>query len=204
MNITVLDLDNLQETTEVLEGFDFENIEGESCVPFVLKWQLANRRLGTASVKLASEVSGSTKKIVRQKGTGGARHGGKRAVQFRGGRTCFGPRPRDFGFSIPKKIVKKALSYVLLNKIKDNKVILIDGMDKLEISTNKLNKKLKGKNINSALVAYNEEYDNFLKSLRNMYEYKSLFSSALNVYDVLHYDFLLLDRKAFDKFKEVL
>lgn len=204
MDIKVLNLDNLQETTEVLDGFNFDKIEGEACVPYVLKWQLANRRLGTASVKLASEVSGSTKKIVRQKGTGGARHGGKRAVQFRGGRTCFGPHPRDFGFSIPKKIVKKALSYVLLNKIKDNKLILIDGMDKLEVSTNKLNKKLKGKNINSALIAYNEEYENFLKSLRNMFEYKSLFSSALNVYDVLHYDYLLLDRRAFDKFKEVL
>ena len=62
MNITVLDLDNLQETTEVLDGFNFDKIEGEACVPYVLKWQLANRRLGTASVKLASEVSGSTKK----------------------------------------------------------------------------------------------------------------------------------------------
>lgn len=204
MNITVLNLDNLQETTEILDGFDFENIEGEACVPYVLKWQLAKRRLGTAKTKLLSEISGSTRKIVRQKGSGGARHGAKRAVQFVGGRTCFGPLQRDFGFSIPKKIVKKALSCVLLNKIKENKLILVEGMDNFEISTSKLDKKLKSKNINNALFAYNDEYMNFMKSLRNLYMYKALSSDALNVYDILHYDFLLLDKKAFDKFKEVL
>ena len=206
MKITVLNLDNLQESTEMLEGFDFENIEGEACVPLVLKWQLAKRRLGTAKTKLMSEVSGSTKKIVRQKGTGGARHGGKRAVQFVGGRTCFGPQPRDFSFSIPKKIVKRALSYVLRNKIKDNKLLLVEGMENFEIGTNKLDKKLKSKEINNGIFAYNieENYENFLKSLRNLYNYKALSSEALNVYDILHYDFLLLDRKALNKLKEVL
>ncbi len=204
MNIRVLNLDNLQETTEVLTDIDFDKIEGESCVPYVLKWQLAKRRLGSAKTKLMSEVSGSTRKIVKQKHTGSARHGSRRAVQFVGGRTCFGPQPRDFGFSIPKKIVKKALSYVLKNKIKEDKLILVEGIDNFEISTNKLSKKLASKNINNALFAYNTEYVNFMKSLRNLYNYKAILSKALNVYDVLNYDFLLLDKKAFEEFKEVL
>lgn len=203
MNITILNLDNLQETFEPF-NIDLENIEGDRCVPLVVKWQLAKRRLGTAKTKLMSEMSYSTRKIVKQKGSGGARHGSRNAVQFRGGRTCFGPQPRNFEYSIPKKIKEKALLCVVKHKLKDNKVIILEGLDKLEISTNKINKKLQSKNILNGLVAYNDECENFLKSLRNLYKFKSLFSDALNVYDILHYDFLLLDRKAFDKIKEVL
>ena len=152
-----------------------------------------------------SEVSGSTKKIVRQKGTGGARHGSKRAVQFVGGRTCFGPQPRDYGFSIPKKIVKKALSYVLRTKAQEGKLLLIEGMEDLELSTNKLNKKLQEKNISRALIGYDmENYKNFTLSLRNLFNYKSLIVEALNVYDILNFDYLLIDRKCLNKLKEVL
>ena len=203
MNIKVLNLDNLQESFEPL-NIDLENIEGQACVPLVIKWQLANRRLGTAHTKLMSEMSYSTRKIVRQKGSGGARHGSRNAVQFRGGRTCFGPQQRDFSYTLPKKVIKKALNCVLKEKIKDDKLIIIEGMDKLDISTNKLNKKLESKNINKGLVAYNEEYNNFLMSLRNLYNFKSLFGTALNVYDILHYDYLLLDRETFNKIKEAL
>lgn len=203
MNIKVLNLDSLQESFEPLD-IDLENIEGHACVPLVIKWQLANRRLGTASTKFMSEMSYSTRKIVRQKGSGGARHGSRNAVQFRGGRTCFGPQPKDFSYVLPKKVVKKALNCVLKEKIKEDKLIIIEGMDKLEISTNKLNKKLASKNINQALFGYNEEYINFLMSLRNLYNFKSLFNTALNVYDILHYDYLLLDRESFNKIKEAL
>ena len=140
MSIKVLNLDNLQESFEPFD-IDVENIDGQACVPLVVKWQLAKRRLGTASTKLMSEMSYSTRKIVRQKGSGGARHGSRNAVQFRGGRTCFGPQPRDFSYTLPKKVIKKALNCVLKEKIRDNKLIIIEGMDKLEISTNKLNKK---------------------------------------------------------------
>lgn len=205
MELKILNLSDLKESYEKIDGIDLENIEGEKCVPYVIKWQLAKDRLGTAKTKLMSEVSGSTKKIVRQKGTGGARHGGKRAVQFVGGRTCFGPQPRDYSFSIPKKIVKKALSCVLRNKAKEGKLILIEGMENLELSTNKLSKKLQGQNINRALIGYNvEDYKNFTLSLRNLFNYKSLVAEALNVYDIMNFDYLLIDRKCLNKLKEVL
>lgn len=204
MQLLVLNLDNLNESFENIDDIYFDKIDGEKCVPYVIKWQMARNRLGTAKTKLMSEVSGSTKKIVKQKGTGGARHGSKRAVQFVGGRTCFGPQPRDYSFSIPKKIVKKALSFILKDKIKDGKLILIDGMEKIEVSTKKLNKKLKDKNINRALVAYDEEYRNFALSLRNLFNYKSLVSNALNVYDILNYDYLLFDKKSLSKLIGVL
>ncbi|MBR2141566.1 MAG: 50S ribosomal protein L4 [Rickettsiales bacterium] len=205
MKLKVLNLNNLQESFENIDGIELDVIEGEKCVPYVVKWQLAKDRLGTARTKLLSEISGSTKKIVRQKGTGGARHGGKRAVQFVGGVTCFGPKQRDYSFSIPKKIVKKALSYVLRSKAKEGKLLLIEGMEDLELGTNKLNKKLQEKDINRALVSYDaEDYKNFSLSLRNLFNYKSLVTEALNVYDILNFDYLLVDKKNLNKLKEVL
>ena len=204
MKIQVLNLADLSDSSVDLDDVYFENIEGSKSVPVVIRWQLANRRLGTASVKYAKDVVGSTRKIVRQKGSGGARHGGKRAVQFVGGRTAFGPHPRDFGYTIPKKIVKRALSYVLRKKVLDGKVAFVEGMEKLEVGTNKLSKNLLSKGINRALVACGDEYTNFLLSLRNLYNYKSLDFSALNVYDIMNFDYLLVDKKLFDKFKEVL
>ncbi|MDR2760304.1 MAG: 50S ribosomal protein L4 [Rickettsiales bacterium] len=204
MKLVVLNLNNMKEDFETIDDIDFENLDGVLCVPQTVKWQLAGRRLGTASTKLMSEISGSTRKIVRQKGSGGARHGSKRATQFVGGRVAFGPRPRDFGFKFPKKMVKKALGYVIRDKIKNNRLILIEGMDMAPISTNGLNKKLAEKGIGRALVAYEEEYKNFLLSLRNLYNYKALFSGALNVYDIMNFDYLLVDRKSLDKIKEVI
>jgi len=204
MNLRILNLDTLKEREETLAPALLKDESGEGCVAYVINWQRANKRSGSAKTKLMSEVSGSTKKMGPQKGSGGARHGSKRAVQYKGGRTCFGPLPRDFGFKIPKKVVKKALAYVLRQKAKNKELLLIEGMEKLKISTKDLNKKLKKSKIDSALVAYAESYDNFLKSLRNIHGFKSLNANALNVYDLLHYKFLLLDIKALEKLKEVL
>lgn len=202
--ITVLNLNTLKKGTEELSSKLLEDKSGEGCVARVVNWQLANKRTGSASTKLMSEISGSTRKIRAQKGTGGARHGSIRAVQFRGGRTCFGPLPRDFGYKLPKKIVQKALKFVLREKIRKDKVIIIEGLDKLKISTKDLSKKLKDNKIGEALVVYTEAVDNFLKSLRNIPKFKALVSKALNVYDMLKYELILLDKEAFEKIKEVL
>jgi large subunit ribosomal protein L4 len=204
MKLEVLNLDTLKKREELFDDTLLKDDSGEKCVAYVVNWQRSNKRVGSAKTKLMKEVSGSTKKMGPQKGSGGARHGGKRAVQYKGGRTCFGPLPRDYSFKMPKKIVRKALAYILRNKLKDKKVVLIEGMDKLKISTKDLNKKLKNNKIDSALVAYAEVYENFLKSLRNIFSFKSLDSKALNVYDLMHYEFLLLDVKALEKLKEVL
>jgi len=204
MKLVVLNLDTLKKRDEALDATLLQDESGEKCVAYVINWQRANKRIGSAKTKLMSEVKGSTKKQGPQKGSGGARHGSKRAVQYKGGRTCFGPLPRDFGFKMPKKIVKKALAYVLRQKLKGNEVILIEGMDKLKISTKDLNKKLETNKIDNALVAYGENYDNFLKSLRNIRGFKALDSKALNVYDLLHFKYLLLDVKTIEKLTEVL
>lgn len=202
--VTVLNLDTLKKSTGEISGKLLEDKSGEKCVASVVNWQLAKKRKGSASTKLMSEIRGSTRKIRAQKGTGGARHGSVRAVQFRGGRTCFGPLPRDYGYKLPKKVVRKALKFVLRQKINEDKVIVIEGLDKLKISTKELNKKLKDNKITNALVGYTEPVDNFLKSLRNIPHFKALKSTALNVYDMLNHELLLLDKEAFEKMKEVL
>jgi large subunit ribosomal protein L4 len=169
----------------------------------VVNWQLARRRGGTACTKLMSEVSGSTRKIVRQKGSGGARHGSKRAVQFVGGRTCFGPRPLDFSFTLPKKIIKGALGFVLRDKIKNGKLLLVDKLENLPIGTGDLHRKLQQKNIKEALIVCGNNYKNFNLSIRNLYRYKCLLSNALNVYDMLKFDYLLADKKILDNLREI-
>lgn len=201
MQIKILNIDTLNVKEEVFE-ID-QNLDGEKCVPVVVRWQLANRRgKSSARSKEMSEIRGSTKKIVRQKGSGGARHGSKRATQFVGGRTCNGPKDRDFSYTIPKKIVKKALSFVLREKILNNKLIVVEDHEKLSISTKDLSKKLSSQNLVNSLFANANVYVNFLLSLRNLSKFKYVASEALNVFDILKYDTLLVDRETFEQIKK--
>lgn len=201
MKIKVLNLGNLAESTRDID-IDVENDRGRKSVPVVVKWQLAKRRAGTAKVKDLPEISGTTKKPHRQKGTGSARQGSLRNAHFVGGVKIFGPQPKDFGYKVPRKIVQAALGYVLREKIKNGELILIEGMADVPVSTKDLNKKLTEKNINKALFAINDEYDNFSKSLRNIVGHKKIIVEALNVYDVLKHNFVLVDNSMFDKLME--
>ena len=204
--IKIINIKTLKSDSESFDGSILDSDRGEKCVPYVVNWQLAGRRSGTANTKLMSEISGTTAKPYKQKGTGRARQGSLRSVQFRGGRTCFGPLTRDFSYTMPKKIVKQALAFVLRNKIKEGKLLLVEGLEDFEISTKNLDKALKNFEINKALVACENMTDNdgFLKSLRNIKHFKALPGSALNVYDIINHDFLLIERKAFDNVKEVM
>ena len=190
------------------EKFDFAvegtaKLESPRAVAYVLGWQLAKRRTGSANTKTMSEISGTTAKPHKQKGTGHARQGSKRSVQFRGGRTCFGPRARSFEYSLPKKIVKTAIADVIRLKIKENKLILFScGAD---LKTTQVNKLLKSNNINQALFLYQstESTNNITKPTRNLKNVKALDFKGLNVYDILNFDFLLLDKNLFQTIKEV-
>ncbi|MFC1658953.1 50S ribosomal protein L4 [Pseudomonadota bacterium] len=206
MKIEVINLKTLEKGKEDLSNALLEDLSGGACVSRVINWQLANKRSGSAKVKEMSEISGTTKKPFRQKGTGSARQGTKRAVQMRGGRTCFGPLQREFGYSLPKKIVQKALKFVLRSKIKEGKLIILDEVHSLDISTSSLNKKLSSCGIKKGLALYKnaEKCNNFLLSLRNIKSYKPLLINAMNVYDIMKYDVLLVDRDGFENVKEVL
>ena len=175
-------------------------IESAKSVAYVVRWQLASRRSGSAKVKAMSEISGTTAKPWKQKGTGRARQGSRRSVQFVGGRTCHGPTPRSFEFSMPKKIVKKALADVLRLRLKENKITLFSDFG-TAAKTSKLSATLTKNSISSALILFDgaEKNNKFLaQSAKNLKHVKALDAKAINVYDILHFEHLLIDSKIFE------
>ena len=205
MDVKIIDFNNSNTSSEKIDfiaNADLANLDNPKSVAYVLNWQLSKRRLGSAQTKIMSEISGTTAKPHKQKGTGHARQGSKRSVQFRGGRTCFGPRARSFEYKIPKKIVKIAIADVIKLKLKENKLILFSNNNN-QIKTNAINKVLKNNKIDNALFLYNSEANNISKSVRNIKNIKAIDFKGLNVYDILNFDFLLLDKNLLSTIKEV-
>jgi len=172
-------------------------IESAKSVAYVVRWQLAARRAGSAKTKTMAEISGTTAKPWKQKGTGRARQGSRRSVQFVGGRTCHGPMPRSFDFSMPKKIVQKALADVLKLKLRENKVALFSDFGS-EVKTSKISSTLAKNNFASALILHDGSSSALAKSARNLKNVKALDARAINVYDILNFDHLLVDSKIFE------
>jgi large subunit ribosomal protein L4 len=176
-----IDLDDLVFGAEVKEYLFWE----------VVRNQLANRRCGTAKVKERGEVRGSTRKMFRQKGTGRARQGNRTVNTHRGGGVVFGPRPRDFGYKVPKKVRRAALRSALSRRLQEQRLIVLEDFSLAEIKTKKLTEVLKRFELDSALLV-DERNENLNKSARNLKSFKFLPVEGLNVYDVLRYDNLIL------------
>lgn len=185
------------------QDFQFQGelkIESQKNLAYAIRWQLAKRRAGTAKVKAMSEISGTTAKPHKQKGTGNARQGSKRSVQFVGGRTCHGPTPRSFDFSIPKKIVKNSLSDALKAKLQENKVILLE-KSSANLKTKIINSAFKQNKIKSALILVDfqlEENHSLILAVRNLKNVKALDAKAINAYDILKFDNLIVEEKLFE------
>ncbi|MHC4269453.1 MAG: 50S ribosomal protein L4 [Planctomycetota bacterium] len=159
----------------------------------------ANHRRGTASTKTRGEVKGGGKKPWMQKHTGRARAGTNRSPIWKGGGVVFGPRPRDYSYSMHRKAKKVALQSAILSKLKDNEVILIDKLEFDSPSTKKLVNLLKSLKINeSCLIVIPELNDIIWKSSRNIYNLKVRVVSDLNAYDVIKYNKLLVVKDALD------
>jgi large subunit ribosomal protein L4 len=204
VKVKTIDLKSLEfGSKDVKIACDLELSSAKS-VAYVLSWQLSKRRAGTASIKTMAEISGTTAKPHNQKGTGRARQGSKRSVQFRGGRACHGPRPRSFDYSIPKKIAKLALFDILKLKLKEDKVIIFNNAAEIGLKTAKIGKAMKDHNISSSLVIYNSDSDAtaLVKSVRNLKNVKALDSKAINVYDIVSFDCLLIDNQVFENINE--
>jgi large subunit ribosomal protein L4 len=189
---------NFKEGIVATKNVSIESLDIQSAksVAYVVRWQLARKRSGSAKTKTMSEISGTTAKPYKQKGTGNARQGSKRSVQFVGGRTCHGPVPRSFDFSMPKKIVLKALSDALKFKLKESKITLFDNFGS-EIKTSRVNSILLKNNLQNALIVHDGSNESILKSVRNLKNVKALDVKAINVYDILSFDNILIDSKAF-------
>lgn len=158
----------------------------------VVRMQLASRRAGTHSTKTVSEVRGSGKRPYRQKGTGQARHGSKRAMNMRGGGVVFGPRPRDYSYKVPKKVIAGALRSALALRAKESTLHIVKGWNPSQPKTKDALGVLAALAAGKALVVGSVENDNLALSLRNLPQAKFLPVEGLNVYDVLYYDHLVI------------
>jgi len=161
-----------------------------------------NRRQGTASTKTRGEIRGGGRKPWAQKHTGRARAGSIRSPLWRGGGVIFGPKPRDYSFSIPRKAKKVALYSAILSKLQDNEVIVIDELVFNSPSTKRMVSLLKALGIvDSCLVIISNEDETIRLSSRNIRKLATKIVSDLNAYDVVRYKRLLITKDALDNLK---
>ncbi|MDA8232528.1 MAG: 50S ribosomal protein L4 [Magnetospirillum sp.] len=159
-------------------------------------YQLAKRRAGTHKAKGISDISGTTKKPYKQKGTGNARQGSLRSPQFRGGAVIFGPVVRSHAHDMPKKVRKLALKVALSAKAADGKLVVLDQAKATTPKTKELATRLKALGWGSVLVIDGQVDDNFALASRNMPFVDVLPSVGANVYDILRRDTLVLTKDA--------
>jgi len=205
MKCDVISLDNKKVGSVDLDDTVFGVPVRADLMSRTVNWQLAKRRAGTHATKGRSDVAGTTKKSVNQKGSGGARHGNKKAPQMRGGGVAFGPHVRDHGFSLQKKVRKLALKSALSSKQADGKLIVLDEAKLKLAKTADLVKSLAKLGWGRALVIDGAEIDtNFHLAANNLVEINILPSQGANVYDILRSDTLVLTKDAVEKLVERL
>ncbi len=170
----------------------------------VVVWQLACRRSGNASTKTRAEVRGGGKKPWRQKGTGRARAGTRRSPLWRGGGTTFGPKPRDYSYSPPKKVRKGALKVALSDKLREDNLLVIRDFELAEIKTKDFVKVLDNFETKSALVVISDSDQVMEKSSANIPHVKVLRAEGLNVYDIMRHERVILLENAVSPIEEAL
>ena len=176
----------------------------EVAMSTVVRNQLANKRQGTQKTKTRSEVSGGGKRPYRQKGTGRARHGSERSAQYVGGGIIFGPNPRSYSYTVPKKVKRLALKSALSSKVADQKLIVLENMDLDEVKTATVAKALKAIGAgNSSLIVLEGINRNAELSARNIKDVKTALVNTINVMDILKYDSLVATKAAVEKIEEV-
>lgn len=168
--------------------------------PFVVKdvvvAHMAASRQGTHKAKNRAAVTGSRRKLYRQKGTGNARAGSAQSPIRRHGGVAFGPVPRDHSISINKKVRKKALASVIGAKIQNGRMMVLENLKLESHKTRNLVRLLEGLKVDRAVIVFSESERNFELASRNLQEIKPVHSSGLNVYDVVDAHFLIMTKEA--------
>ena len=165
----------------------------------MILWQLAKRQAGTHKTKTRAEIARTGKKIYRQKGTGGARHGSARAPIFRGGGRAMGPVVRSHAHDLPKKVRALALKHALSAKVKAGGLIIVDEVKLAEPKTKVLAERFGKLGVANALIIGGAQVEeNFARAARNIPNVDVLPVQGINVYDILRRDTLVLSKAAVD------
>ena len=198
MKLDVIKLDGGKAGSVDLDDaiFGIADIRGD-ILQRVVTWQLAKRRSGNHKIQVRNEVSRTGKKMYKQKGTGSARHGSRRAAQFVGGAKAHGPVVRSHAFDLPKKIRAMALRHALSSKAKAGSIIVLDNAVLTDPKTAALRANFEKMGLKNALVIAGPEVDgNFKLAARNIPNIDVLPNAGLNVYDVLRRHTLVLTKDA--------
>lgn len=170
----------------------------------VVKWQLARRRTGNACAKTRSEVSGGGKKPWRQKGTGRARAGSTRSPVWRHGGAAFGPKPRDYDYTLPKKVRKLGLRMALSDKVKNDRLVILDDFGIDRIKTRDMVGLLKRLDVRKAVIVTDVPDEKLELSARNIPHIKVLPQGGLNVFDLLKYEYVIMKEPVVELIEERL
>lgn len=197
MKCNIVNLDNQNVGSIELADSVFAAEVRTDILDRVVNWQLANRRAGTHKTKTIAEVSGTTKKPYKQKGTGNARQGSLRATQFRGGGISFGPVVRSHAQDLPKRIRRMGMRCALSEKAQNGKLVVVDELKLSQIKTKDLLEKMNKMGLDSTLFVGGAELDkNFSLAARNIFNIDVLPQQGANVYDILRRDTLVLTKEA--------
>ena len=196
MKLTVLNLDN-QEVGDIELSEDVFGLPvRRDILARVVNWQLSKRRAGTHKTKGISDISGTTKKPYRQKGTGRARQGSLRSPQFRGGAVIFGPVVRSHEFGLQKKVRRLGLKTALSVKQAEGKLVVVDEARLDDAKTKALRARFEALGWGSVLIIDGAVNESFARAARNLPKVDVLPEQGANVYDILRRDTLVLTRAA--------
>ena len=200
-NVSVYNMEGNEVGTLELNDAVFGVEVNEHLVHMAVVRQLANKRQGTQKAKTRSEVSGGGRKPWRQKGTGHARQGSTRAPQWTGGGVVFAPIPRDYSFKMNKKERRIALKSALTTRVQENKLVVLDELKLDAIKTKDMQNVLNNLKVEKAMVVTDNE--NVIVSARNIPNVITASVGTLNVFDILKYNTVVLDKAAVAKVEEV-
>ena len=205
MKIAMIDWDNKAQGEIELSDAIFGLPKRTDILQRVVQWQRAKKQAGTHKTREIGDVSGTTKKPFKQKGTGNARQGSLRSPQMRGGAVIFGPVVRSHAIDLPKKIRQLGLKTALSVKAAEGNLIIVKDTALKAAKTSDMTQKLNALSLKSALVIDGDAVnDNFLKAIRNVKYVDALPVMGANVYDILRHEKLVLTQEAIKKLEERL
>lgn len=202
--VSVLDMAGKQVSEIQLNDAIFGIEPNKSALHIMVRSYLANQRQGTQSTLTRAEVSGGGKKPWKQKGTGHARQGSTRAPQWMHGGIAHGPKPREYGISVNKKVKKLAMQSALSAKVSENKLIVLDSLDLAEIKTQEVAKLFAALETGKkAMIVLPEKNDVVYRSARNIPGTTVALINTMNVYDILNSTAVIVVKDAVAKIEEV-